>query len=57
MNTTEIATRALELTVDYFVAHYDINENNMDRAAEVIAKHFIDNADKLFLAASGKPVA
>jgi hypothetical protein len=47
MNINEIATEALELTVAYFHAHYDINDSNAEEASQKIAKYFVANAAQL----------
>jgi hypothetical protein len=47
MNLNEITIEALELTVQYFQEHYDINETNALEASEKITKYFVANAEKL----------
>lgn len=55
MNINEIATEALELTVAYFQAHYEINDSNAEEASQKIAKYFVANAAQLVRAvAEGK---
>jgi hypothetical protein len=58
MNITELATEALELTVAYFHAHYDINQTNAEEASQKIAKYFVANADQIVRAViAGKKAA
>ena len=47
MNLNEITIEALELTVAYFQAHYNINESNAAEATEKITKYFVANSEKL----------
>lgn len=57
MNINEIATEALELTVAYFQAHYEINDSNAEEAAQKIAKYFVANAAQLARAVAEAKVA
>lgn len=47
MNLNEITIEALELTVQYFQTHYDINETNALEASEKITKYFVANAENI----------